>query len=70
MLKRSLNVIGKDHNLIEFPGLVINKLTRQVKIYDSEVLLTPKEFELLFYLASKPKMVHTREQILENVWDY
>ena len=32
--------------------------------------MPPKEIELLYYLASHPGMVFTREQLLENVWGY
>ena len=38
--------------------------------YDGRpVALTPKEHDLLVYLARDPDVVHTREQIIENVWD-
>ncbi len=32
--------------------------------------LTPKEFDLLFYLAQNPRQVFSREQLLEQVWGY
>ena len=32
--------------------------------------MPPKELELLFFLASNPNRVFTREQLLENVWGY
>ena len=32
--------------------------------------LTPKEFDLLYTMAKKPRQVFTREQLLELVWDY
>jgi DNA-binding response OmpR family regulator len=36
---------------------------------DSELTLTPKEFDVLLYLASDPGAVHRRETILADVWD-
>ncbi|HEO8421529.1 response regulator transcription factor [Niallia sp. FSL W8-0635] len=49
----------------------ISKETREV-IYNDQVLtnLTPKEFDLLYYLISNPKQVFTREQLLDRVWGY
>jgi len=41
-----------------------------VDVDGEERVLTPKEFELLYYLAKSPGRVYTREQILENVWGY
>ena len=38
-------------------------------LFRSSVALTPKEHDLLVYLARDPDVVHTREQILEDVWD-
>lgn len=45
--------------------------TREVYMYDKPVKdLTPKEFDLLKTLASKPRQVFTRSQLLQLVWDY
>nr|WP_154984073.1 response regulator transcription factor [Paenibacillus xylanexedens] len=35
-----------------------------------EIHLTPKEYELLFYLATSPDKLFSRENILQNVWNY
>jgi DNA-binding response OmpR family regulator len=43
---------------------------RTVRREGEEVLLKPKEFDLLFYLARNAGQVFTREQLLENVWGY
>lgn len=55
---------------LEFPGLEIDLPTRGVKLGDEVVHLTPKEFDLLFHLASQPRRVFTREEIVEEVWGY
>lgn len=48
----------------------INPLSQQVFINDEEVFLTPKEFELLSFLAQNPERVYSREQLLNNIWGY
>ncbi|MGM9891462.1 response regulator transcription factor [Limosilactobacillus sp.] len=49
----------------------MNTKTREVYLYDQPIAdLTPKEFDLLKTLASKPRQVFTREQLLQLVWDY
>lgn len=49
----------------------MNTKTREVYLEDKPIEgLTPKEFDLLFTLAKKPKQVFSREKLLELVWDY
>jgi DNA-binding response OmpR family regulator len=55
---------------VVFPGLVINKSTYSVKLNGNEIEMPPKELELLYFLASSPNKVFTREQLLENVWGF
>lgn len=55
---------------IVYPNLVINLSNYSAKVNGNEVDLTPKELELLFYIASKPNRVFTREQLLEQIWGY
>ncbi|NLL96016.1 MAG: response regulator transcription factor [Clostridiaceae bacterium] len=55
---------------IVFPGLVVNKSNYTVKLSGKDIELPPKELELLFFLASNPNKVYTREQLLENVWGF
>jgi len=49
--------------------LRIDTRTRNVSYDDRPVALTPKEHDLLVYLARDPDAVHTREQIIKDVWD-
>ncbi|GAB2848267.1 response regulator transcription factor [Lentzea nigeriaca] len=49
--------------------LRIDRRGRRVHLDGSEVDLTPKEFDLLVFLAEEPGAVFTREQIMEAVWD-
>ena len=55
---------------LRFEDLSINPLTRQVVAGGKEVELTAKEFDVLLYLAQHPKQVFSREQLLNDVWEY
>jgi DNA-binding response OmpR family regulator len=49
--------------------LKIDRRARRVHLDDQEISFTPKEYELLSFLAEEPGAVFTREQIMEAVWD-
>jgi two-component system alkaline phosphatase synthesis response regulator PhoP len=53
---------------IEHDGLVIDLTAHRVEADGREVDLTPKEFDLLAFLAAAPDQVFTREELLEHVW--
>lgn len=56
---------------VETAHVKISEKTREAYLNDQLIEgLTPKEFDLLFTLAKKPKQVFSREQLLELVWDY
>ena len=57
-------------NLIVFDHLTIDNDAHRVTADGKEVNLTPKEYELLCYLAKKPDKVYDREQLLREVWHY
>ena len=59
-----------DSQEVVFPNLVINKTNYVVKLNGKELELPPKELELLYFLASNPNKVFTREQLLEHVWGF
>lgn len=55
---------------VEYPDLVIN-LTNYSVIYNGNSIdMPPKELELLYFLASSPNHVFTREQLLDQIWGY
>jgi two-component system response regulator ResD len=60
----------KASNNIVFPHLVIEHDAHRVTANGVEVTLTPKEYELLHYLASTPDKVYSREELLKDVWNY
>ncbi len=55
---------------VAFPGLEINLTNYTVVCDGSTVEMPPKEIELLFFLASSPNQVFTREQLLDQIWGY
>lgn len=57
-------------NDIVFPHLVIEHDAHRVSADGQEVALTPKEYELLHYLAVSPDKVFSREDLLKDVWNY
>jgi two-component system response regulator ResD len=57
-------------NNIVFPHLIIEHDAHRVMAGGQEVSLTPKEYELLHYLAISPDKVFSREELLKDVWNY
>ncbi len=55
---------------IEYPDLVINLSNYSVTFRGTPVDMPPKELELLYFLASSPNQVFTREQLLDHIWGY
>ena len=61
----------KDAGQLVYGDLVIDKAMRMVYVTGSPIDgLTRKEFDLLFYLASNPKKIHTRENLLNQIWGF
>ena len=54
---------------LEFDRLLIDGATREVLVDGTAVEMTPKEFDLLAFLANAPRQVFSRAQLLEHVWD-
>ena len=55
---------------LEFGALRIDARSRDVTLGDAELRLTAKEFDLLFFLASHPRQVFSRDQLMDRVWGY
>lgn len=53
-----------------YKNLIVDYKGRKVTINDKEVNLTPKEYELLTYFIKNKGIALSREQLLNNVWDY
>jgi DNA-binding response OmpR family regulator len=56
--------------VINIGGVQLDPGTREVRRKDEVVHLTPTEFDLIYLLASRPGQVHTRDQLLSEVWGY
>lgn len=75
LLRRSdstkfMHTSEKSKDLIVFPHLTIDNDAHRVTVDGEEIALTPKEYELLFFLAKQVDKVFSREQLLKEVWNY
>ena len=59
-----------DIKCVEYPGLIVNLSFYSVTYDGQQIDMPPKELELLYFLASSPNQVFTREQLLDNIWGY
>ncbi|MBR2256229.1 MAG: response regulator transcription factor [Blautia sp.] len=55
---------------IVYPDLIINLMDYSVTYFGQRLDMPPKELELLYFLASAPNQVFTREQLLDQIWGY
>ncbi|GHU52708.1 DNA-binding response regulator [Clostridia bacterium] len=60
----------KDSRIVEYENLVINMTRYELRISGAVVDCPPKEIELLFFLASNPNRVYSRDQLLDEVWGF
>ena len=74
VLRRSQSTASDENKLrqkyIEYPDLTINLSNYSVIHQGATVEMPPKELELLYFLASSPNQVFTREQLLDHIWGY
>ena len=70
MLRRAAQHPQVEGELLRFDDLRINGSMRTVEDRRGSIELTAREFDLLFYLASHPGQVFTRDQLMDAVWDY
>lgn len=69
VLARSQQVV-KEHEKMEFDGLVIDLTGRTVTIDGVALQMTPKEYELLFYMVKNKGIALSRERLITEVWGY
>ena len=55
---------------VEYEGLIVNISNYTTTINGKILDMPPKELELLYFLASQPNLVFTREQLLDQLWGY
>jgi len=70
VLRRAGNDVQSAEKPVEFKHLQIDPLRRSVVLKGESVILTAREFDLLWLFARHPQQVFTREQLLNQVWGY
>ena len=63
-------VVSSNEKCVNYPDLTINLTNYAVTYMGHQVDMPPKELELLYFLASSPNQVFTREQLLDHIWGY
>ncbi len=61
---------GQTGKIVEYPDLIVNQTNYSVLYKGETIDMPPKEMELLYFLASSPNQVFTREQLLDHIWGY
>jgi DNA-binding response OmpR family regulator len=61
---------NSDIDAVFYPDLIINLTNYSVTYKGKTIEMPPKELELLYFLASSPNRVYTREQLLDRIWGY
>lgn len=67
---KQTNSNDESKDAVSHPGLIVDRSRYSVRVNQLEIEMPPKELELLFFLASHPNRVFTREQLLENIWGF
>ena len=71
VLRRSVNDEKQEENKeVSYENMKVNLTNYELVINGKSIDIPPKELELLYYLASHPNRVFTREQLLEDVWGF
>lgn len=63
-------IVSSNEKSVSYPDLTINLTNYAVTYMGRQVDMPPKELELLYFLASSPNQVFTREQLLDHIWGY
>ncbi|MCM1326983.1 MAG: response regulator transcription factor [Bacteroidales bacterium] len=66
----NISMENPNDKCVEYPDLSINLTNYSVVYMGKNVDMPPKELELLYFLASTPNHVFTREQLLDQIWGY
>ena len=62
--------VTQQGDYVEYPDLIVNLTNYAVTYKGHSIEMPPKELELLYFLASSPNQVFTREQLLDHIWGY
>ncbi len=64
------NPVSNKEDIVKYKGLTINFTAREVLIDGEKISMTPKEYDLLFYLVKNMNIALSRDKLLEEVWGY
>ena len=72
VLRRAGSTLGEvdSAGTVDFDGLQIDLGAREARVHGELATLTAREFELLAFLAGRPRQVFRRDELLEHVWGY
>ncbi|NMA83647.1 MAG: response regulator transcription factor, partial [Epulopiscium sp.] len=70
IMKRSKKSQSQRHEIYKKDSLVIDFTARKVLINDQNIDMSPKEYDLLFYMVTNKNIALTREKLITDVWGY
>ena len=70
LMRRTSDDESAAEDVLEYGGIFLSTARHMVKVHDTEIILTGKEFDLLAMLMRNQGIVLSRERILESVWGY
>ena len=70
VISRRQGVTQTQQSVLNFEGLQINVPARTVSVNGKRVELTPKEYDLLFYLVENKNIALSRDKLLSDIWGY
>ena len=70
VLARKRGTSAPQQETLKFGGLEINMAARTVTVDGKKVELTPKEYDLLFYLVKNKNIALSRDKLLSDIWGY
>lgn len=70
VLARRSGTVQPQASILEFGGLCVNIAARSVTVDGEKIELTPKEYDLLFYLVENRNIALSRDKLLSDIWGY
>ncbi len=70
VLSRQSNAETSNSQVMRFDGLEVNFAARTISVDGERVNLTPKEYDLLFYLIQNKNIALSRDKLLSDIWGY
>lgn len=70
LARRSQTTPAEQNQVLEFGGLVIDIPGRSVTVDGEKIELTPKEYDLLFFLVENKNIALSRDKLLQDIWGY